>query len=128
MSTQKKCNIDEITGLALLRRHFGLSNETYSSLKEMLKYSKITNNRCRFRKTSYGSAKCLAEFIDFGNKFNNGEKASINGKLSNVIASTFIIDKDMDKLFSYVKSHYKSRYDFFEFEDIKDSDYVIAYD
>lgn len=127
MSTQK-CNIDEEMGLNLLKKHFDLSKETQTSLKEMLEYSRITNNRCRFKKTTYGRAKCLAELVNFANSVNNGGKASVSGRLSDILASTFIIDNDWEKLHSYVKSHYKSRYDFYEFEKIEGTDYFIAYD
>lgn len=123
----KKCNIDEKKGLSLIKKHFRLSKETQSSLKEILEYKVITGNRCRFKMTLEGYNKKFAEYIYICNMVGNGGKTSLfRGKMAGINSTTFFIDKDEEGLSHYVKSYCDNGSNHYLVEKIKGTDYFIA--
>lgn len=128
MRTQKKCNISEKQGLSLLKKHFKLHKETQSSLRELLEYKRITNNRCRFSLTPDGQYKRMAKIFYLGHQIANGEKkaSEFHGRLCRLSSTKFIIDNDEKALSNYVKSYCENDSNHFFVEKIEGTDYFVA--
>lgn len=127
MRTQKKCNISEKKGLSLLKKHFRLSKETQSSLKEILEYKVITGNRCRFRLTFDGYNKKFARMLHIGHMVaSSGDESLFRGTMAGINSTTFFIDKDEEGLSHYVKSYCDNGSNHYLVKKIEGTDYFIA--